>query len=294
LAVLWVLVSATVLALGATLIGREAFDAARNRVNAERAFWRAEDCLARSRATIDNLLSDAATPDRASSVWRSLDKLVAEQPVLDTNECRVELTAAGARIDINGPESILRASLAFLYGMNSEPLVDAILDWRDPDATPRPLGAEAAWYATQVRAPPRNDSFADVRELSRVRGFETVVGVDSIFSVEPGRISIANASAPVLAGVPGFTPETVERIERLRNSGIQVTDLLALTSGISQISADSLIARFPDISRLTTLEPDAWILTSRGMVGLPADTAVVEIRIVRAFGRASIMRRRSW
>ena len=76
------------------------------------------------RAVIDDLLSDASSPDRVSSVWRSLDNRVAGQALLQTDQCSVDLVAAGSRVDLNGSEPGLRASLAFLYGTGADPLAD--------------------------------------------------------------------------------------------------------------------------------------------------------------------------
>jgi hypothetical protein len=293
--VLWIIVSAAALTTIGALIGRDAFDAGRNRVNGERALWRAEDCLARARATIDSMLVSAVgSPALGARIWNALDTVVAARPLVHARDCAVRLDAAGSRVDLNGPEEPISRALALLVGRaQSAPLLDALLDWRDPDSTTRSLGAEAPWYDSQGRYAPRNDSIAALRELRRVRGFEQLQGLDFLFSAEPARISINTAPAEVLLAVPGFTPETVAKILEWRLKGWQVTDLLALESAISRTSADSLLARFPDISRMTTLEPDAWILTSNGTAGTPPDTASVELRLVRTERRAVIVRRRS-
>jgi type II secretory pathway component PulK len=295
LTVLWIMVAMTALGLAATLAGRQAFEASRNRINWERAYWRAEDCLSRGQSSIDALLSSAPAGDASSRIWRALDTAVVSSGIAEADDCTVRLRAAGAQIDLNGDPELLGRELEYLYGRSAATgMLDALLDWRDRDSTERPLGAEDGWYVTQERHQPRNDSIASVRELVRVRGFESSIDLDSVFDVEPGRISIANASTTVLAAVPGFTNEVVSRIEQVRQLGGQVTDLLALRAGLSPAADDSLVSRFPDIERLTTLEPDAWVVTSRGVAGYPADTAVVELRIIRAVGRAVIVRRRVW
>jgi type II secretory pathway component PulK len=296
LVVLWVMVSAAALTTIGGLIGRDAFHAGRNRVNSERALWRAEDCLARARAAIDALLvSTVNVPGLGSRVWRALDTAIASNPRVQAPQCAARLDAAGSRVDINGPDEPIARALGLVVGQSrAGALVDALLDWRDTDTTTRPLGAEAPWYAAQSRYLPRNDSLADLRELARVHGFEQLSALDVILGVEPGRISINTAPPAVLLAVPGFTGETVAKILEWRLKGWQVTDLLALESSLSRMSADSLLARFPDIARTTTLEPDAWILTSVGAAGFPPDTVRVELRLVRTDRRAVIVRRRSW
>jgi hypothetical protein len=42
------------------------------------------------------------------------------------------------------------------------------------------------------------------------------------------------------------------------------------------------------------VEPDAWLVTARGVTGFPQVTAVLEVRLVRAGARAAIVRRRTW
>jgi type II secretory pathway component PulK len=294
LTVLWVMTAGSVLAAAGVLAGRQGAHAARNRVNSARALWRAEDCLARAHATIDEQLSEARTPDAESATWRALDSLPPAPSLPMAEGCAVVLRAAGSTLDVNAAESEQLARLfTAAYGAPpADGLVDALLDWRDADDEPRPEGAEADWYRTQRRHVPRNDSIAAVGELARIRGFEELAGLGDLLGVEPGRISIANAPAAVLLAVPGFTEETVAAILERRFRGEQVTSLLALAKSLSPRSADSLIARYPDIERLTALEPDAWILTSEGAVGDPIVRATIEVRLVRAGRRAVVLRRR--
>jgi type II secretory pathway component PulK len=293
---LWLIVSAGVLSAIVTMTGRDAYRAARNRVNSERSLWSAEGCTSLARGAIDELLrSSASSPSLGSRVWRALDTAVAVNPLLLGKGCGVTLEAAGARIDVNGDEGLLRRALSALVGeVAALSLIDALMDWRDADSLPRPLGAEVFWYATQSRYPPRNDSIANVRELKRIRGFDSVGDLTTTFGVEPGRISIANAPPQVLAAIRGFTSETVALILDWRSRGWQINDLLALQGSLSAAASDSLLAHFPEISRLATLEPDAWILTSVGTAGTPPDTSFVELRLVRTQTRAVIVRRRSW
>jgi hypothetical protein len=162
------------------------------------------------------------------------------------------------------------------------------------DSIPRALGAEVTWYALQGRHHPRNDSIADIRELTRIRGFEHLADLSFVLGTEPGNISIANAPSAVLAAVPGFTAETVMLIKAWQRRGWQINDLLALTGSLTQASTDSLRSHFPEIARLTVLEPDAWILSSIGVAGAPPESVKVELRLIRTAMRAAIVRRRMW
>jgi type II secretory pathway component PulK len=296
LTALWAITVGGVLATASSLVGRESLDAARNRADAEGARWQAEDCLARARATIDAILAEAGTPESAARAWQSLDALVAAVPLARASGCATELHASGSTLDVNAASADqLRRLLATLYGgARAESLTDALLDWRDTDDEPRPHGAEADWYRQQRRHVPRNDSLAHARELARVRGFEELGELRELLTVDAGRISIANAPPAVLAAVPGFLDETVAAIVELRLRGERIVDLLAFGSTLPPHAADSLLANYPAIAQLTVLEPEAWLLTSRGTAGERGVTVAVEVTLVRDGARAVVLRRRGW
>lgn len=299
LAVLWVMVGVAALGLMVSLAGREAVASARNRMDLTRAAWRAEACIERTRAVIDGILTglDERGLGGRGAEWNTLNRAVLASPWITSAGCDVTLRASGSRIDINAAdEEVLQRLFAALRTppARADSLAHALLDWRDADDVPRPYGAERAWYQMRERHLPRNGPFADIREISRVRGFETPVGLDSLLGVEPSRIALDHAPLMVLASLPGFTAETVARIAERRMRGVPIRDLLALSGELSPGTRESLLARHPDLARLTTTEPDAWIVTSRARVGTPPVTAMIEVRLVRAGSRAAIVRRRSW
>ena len=295
LVLLWVIVSAGALTSIVTLMGRDSFQAARNRVNNERALWRAEDCLARARATIDERIQAVqASPASGVALWRALDTAVTRNTPLPAN-CSFRLDAAGSRVDVNGDEAPLRRVFVSIGGQAQAPaLLNALIDWRDSDSVARAHGAESPWYALLARHLPRNDSIADVRELLRIRGFDQLMALEDVLGVEPGRISIANAPSEVLAAIPGFTPETVALINSWRLRGWQINDVMALESSLTPAAAESLRTNFPEIARLSVLEPEAWVITSIGVAGAPAESVRVDVRIVRTQDRAVVVRRRTW
>ncbi len=306
LAVLWIVIAATALAMSAHAVARQALGGASNRAALHRARWRAADCLERARATIGEALVLNQASDRASlpsafgSVsysWRTVDRAVANSRLLPAASCAVRTEAAGSRIDANtADEELLQALFASLRipSARSDSLVDALLDWRDSDDIARPLGAERAWYAAEERLLPRNGPIANTRELRLISGFEALPGIDSVLGVEPGRISLETAPIPVLAALPGFGSEVVGRIAELRSLGAPVPDLMVLGGLVSPAAREAMLARYADLVRLMTLEPDAWIVTATGHAGAPTVAYTVEVRLVRAGARAAIVRRRSW
>lgn len=301
LAVLWVMVGASAVGLGLALEARHAALAAHNRRALIVARWAAEDCLNRSEAIVDDALHRAASAPADSVVWATLDKLSPYAPddttfVADTT-CDATLRPAGTTIDVNTADDTTLTRLFVAAGFpvaQADSLADAILDWRDPDQVPRPLGAEAEWYRAHNRMPPRDGPFADARELYRVRGLEHVAGLDSLLGVDSDRVVIDRAPFAVVAALPGITDEAIARIAEVRARGAGVGGLIAFGSVLSPNAKATLLASYAQLARVTATEPDAWILVARGWSGVPHVTADVEVRLVRAGARAAIVRRRAW
>ena len=298
LAVLWIVVAVVSLGLTISVAAREAIATARNRANSTRALWRALDCLERSRAAIHDALQGAqpGLPQRASP-WLSLDTVVARAGIAPDLGCRLDVRAAGTTRDANAvDDEMLRALLgaAGFPPARADSMADALLDWRDADDIARPLGAETSWYSASRRATPRNGPFAADREIALVRGFERETVISTLLGVERGRIVLARAPHAVIASLPGLGHEALARLAEWRARGTPVGDALALAAELSPEARASIVARYAELSRLTTPEPDAWILTSRGHDDNSPLTAVIEVRLVRAGARAAIVRRREW
>jgi general secretion pathway protein K len=286
LAALWVTVALSAMALAGLLVARDVVTGAQNRVTLMRGRWRAEDCLERARVVIDETIAE-----RIVGGWEGLDRIVAASPIVKEAACEVTLVAAGNAVDLNVANGEQVVALLRAIGIaepRADSMADALLDWRDADDIPRPLGAERDWYRAHDRFVPRNGPFADVRELRRVRGFEGLPDsiLSAVFTVEPGRIMWTRAPLAVLASLPGVGEEALTRIVELRTRGIAVLDLNALANDLSPSARQALIDRYGDLSRLTTDRPDAWILTARGGYA-------VEVRLAPAGSRAAIVRRRT-
>jgi type II secretory pathway component PulK len=293
LTTLWVMSIASVVAMGAALVGRHAVSEGVARVELERGRWVALACERRAQATIDVVLGDATTLDEGAEVWRTLPIHVLASPLVAG--CDVSLEAAGTRLDINNASKEMIANLlgAIGLGARAAEMSDALDDWRDADDDPLPLGAERAWYETARRFVPRNGPLADVGELRRVRGFEDIGGLDSVATTEPGRVSLATAPVSVLMAVPGITRETAEQIVALQVAGTPPNDLLSVTGLISEASASALAARYPDAVRATTPDPEAWLVRVRVSRGLPAVSVRLEWRVIRTGRRCLVAHTRS-
>jgi general secretion pathway protein K len=310
LAALWLMLGVTGLVLAISLNARGAVTTARNRIVLLGNAWSAEDCLERTRAAITRVLrTEREGVEGEGRPWLRLGQIVAESPL--TLDCvdRLNLSATGTAVDVNavGEEELRRLLDRFAVARSHrDSLIDALLDWRDRDDAPRPLGAERDWYERHGRSPPRNGPIASLVELDRIRGFEAIADESSpthairrALTVETGRIVVDLAPIEVLAMLPGFTDETLARItERRLRSAPPLTDVLELGAELSPASVDSLHAAYQDLRRLTAADPEAWIITARGGGSAGATprvpVATIELKVVRSGPRVAIVRRRSW
>jgi hypothetical protein len=78
----------------------------------------------------------------------------------------------------------------------------------------------------------------------------------------------------------------------MREMGNPPRDLLQLAGMVSASSRDELLSHYAEIVRATTVDPDAWILTSRASSGFPASRVTLEWKILRARHHATIGRTR--
>ncbi|HEY4216568.1 MAG TPA: hypothetical protein VGM67_05490 [Gemmatimonadaceae bacterium] len=267
LTTLWILSVASIAAMAAALSGRTAVDAGRNRVNFERAHWRAVGCARRAQAAVDAALSDAPTSEGVAIVWRTLGRAVASSPLIAS--CDVALEAAGTRIDLNSatPEMIVALLAELGYDDQATAMADILAD--------------------------RDTPLADVRELARMPGFAGFEQFDSLITVEPGRISLATAPSVVLQTVPGISTEAADSIVGRSMSGEPFDVLLNVVDVISESAASELIAHYVEASRLTTADPDAWVLSVRATTGLPPATERLEWRLARIGRRVTVVDARS-
>src|SRR6185295_16889836 len=106
-------------------------------------------------------------------IWRTLEQRIVRRPESPNWPCDVLLQAAGSKLDVNSATPDMIVSL--LHAMResdaqASEMSDALSDWRDTDQVESPVGAERAWYASAMRALPRNGPLADIGELALVRG----------------------------------------------------------------------------------------------------------------------------
>jgi general secretion pathway protein K len=130
----------------------------------------------------------------------------------------VSLSDESGKIDINAASDALLKGLLISAGVSEEDavkLLDAILDWRDPDSVKRLYGAEDAEYqAAGLSYRPSNSPFQAIEELQLVLGmrpdiYRRIAGSITVFSRQPG-IRLQAASREVLMAIPNVTAEQVD------------------------------------------------------------------------------------
>ncbi len=174
---------------------------------------------------------------------------------------RVELRDESAKIDINTAADPLLRGLLLTSGFNDEEatkVLDAILDWRDPDSLKRPNGAEEADYrAAGLTYKPANAPFQAIEELQLVLGmrpdvYRRMAPSITVFSRQPG-VNPQLASRVVLMAIPGLNAEIVdpyiERREEARKQGQALPSLpqaAAFTTGNTMVATVRSQAQLDD------------------------------------------------
>lgn len=208
LVVLWALLLLGMMAMSFSFAMRTEALAARNGVDATRAYYQARTGIHRA----ISLLSVSA----ADNVLR--------EPLAGKEEdasYETRVTAEGGKIDINYvSESVLKEVLknGGLSAEETERAGDSILDWRDVDDMPRPSGVEDAYYAS-LPAPVkiRNGKLASLDELLSVNGVTPELYarlLSRTFTVHglSSSVDVNAAPAEVLRVLPGFTPQAAEAV----------------------------------------------------------------------------------
>jgi len=226
LLVLWALVLLGTLALGFSLSMRTEAQAARNGVDDARAYFLARTGVQRTVVLLSTLPSDNVV--RMEITGSEGDAAY---------EVRVE--SESGKVDVNQvSEEVLLGILrnGGLPDEEAESVRDAILDWRDPDDTPRAKGAEAAGYA-QIPEPvvPRNGKFLAVPELRYVKGVTAELYrrfLSRVFTAHGNspRVNYLLAPEIVLRSLPGVSPGAAARIVARRGGEPPMTaaDLAAM------------------------------------------------------------------
>jgi general secretion pathway protein K len=172
---------------------------------------------------------------------------------------KVEIRDESAKIDINTAVEPLLRGLLLSVGLSDDEaskLLDAILDWRDPDSLKRPNGAEEAEYqAAGLSYKPANAPFQAIEELQLVLGmrpeiYRRIAPSITVFSRQQG-VNAQLASREVLLALPGVTTEVVdEYIARREAARAQGQPLPAFPQSGATSAGYTMVATIRSEARL--------------------------------------------
>jgi len=226
LLVLWALLLLGTLALGFSLSMRTEAQAARNGVDDARAYFQARTGVQRAVVLLSTLPPD--------NVMRTE---IAGSEEDATYEVRVESESGKVDVNLVSEEVLLEILKAGgLPEEEAESVRDAILDWRDPDDTPRPRGAESADYASLPEPViPRNGKILSVEELRYVKGVTPEFFrrfLSRVFTAhgKSPKVNFLRAPEIVLRSLPGVSPEAAAQIvaRRVADPPMTAADLAAM------------------------------------------------------------------
>lgn len=151
------------------------------------------------------------------------ERIDGQQIRLDDGVVTLFVTDEGGKIDINGSDPALLASVyrnAGLAAMPAEDFAGRVVGSRDrPDERTARLNAEESPAGAQGQQA-QNDAFRSVEDLQWLPGVapEDVARLAGAFTVHnpAGRVNVRNASREVLLALPGVSAGTVEQIAALR------------------------------------------------------------------------------
>jgi general secretion pathway protein K len=167
-------------------------------------------------AAISRALLELFKPQGSPEVWRREGE--ARDWSFDGARVKVRLTDESAKIDINSANNELLKGLFRYAGMGEEEaakLLDAVLDWRDPDSLTRPSGAEEPQYTQAgLKGRPANYPFQSTEELQLVLGmraetYQRIAPMITVYSRQSG-VNPHLAQRSVLLALPGVTAEAVD------------------------------------------------------------------------------------
>ena len=251
--VMWVAVLLTVIASSFIVERRTETLVVRNSVSMARAEAIAD-------AGVQRAIYEMYRTDNSPDAWKRDG--TTQNWSFDGVPVKVEIRDESAKIDINTAVDPLLRGLLLSVGLaddEASKLLDAILDWRDPDSLRRPNGAEEPEYrAAGLSYRPANAPFQAIEEIQLVLGmrpeiYRRIAPSITVFSRQTG-VNPQLASREVLLALPGVITEQVDdyiaRREAARAAGQPLPAFVqagvAATSGYTMVATVRAEARLDD------------------------------------------------
>jgi general secretion pathway protein K len=210
-------------------------------------------------AGVQRAIFEMYRTDNAPDVWKRDGTVYSWN--FDGMPVKVEIRDESAKIDLNTAADSLLRGLLLSTGLaddEASKLLDAILDWRDPDSLKRPNGAEESDYqAAGLPYKPANAPFQAIEELQLVLGmrpeiYRRIAPSITVFSRQAG-VNPQLATREVLLAIPGLTTELVDeyvaRREAARAAGLPLPPFSqagVVGSGYTMVATIRAEARLED------------------------------------------------
>lgn len=247
LAALWLIVAIAAVAVQFEFVGRERRLIGLNASDRGRQLALAQGALAQTYGRMDYDLRNGGNNAsignisglRAADPWLDADSIYSATVYVDSTPVTVVAHDLGNTINVNtASEDQLRLLFGFISNdySTADQLAQAILDWRDPDDTRRPSGAEKDDYIKNGNLVlPSNGPFREVDDLiyvygmtpdflELVRPYLTTHGTGADGSTA-ALININTAPEAVLRALPGMTDVILVNILALRSQGRRITSV---------------------------------------------------------------------
>ncbi len=207
--VLWMVMLLSVIASSFAYSMRSDLLVARNMLSSSQAQALAD-------AGIERALYELAKPVTDLRRWKA-DGLRHEFE-LDGAKIAVTAMDESGKIDLNSAQDTLLKAVFISSGLTdgqAAAVLDALLDWRDPDSLKRPMGAEEEEYrAAGRKSRPANGLLETPEEMRQVMGvtpelYQKLAGIVTVYSRQPG-VNPAFAPREVLQAIPGLDAAQLE------------------------------------------------------------------------------------
>jgi general secretion pathway protein K len=285
--VLWILLVISFISFALAAAVRSELNAAGNSFDSERASYLAKGA---AEAVLQKLQNPKDFPE--SPMQEVSGSYVFH---FESGDVRVRPEMDGARIDLNGADEKLLASMFDSMGVDASTrgaLVDSILDWRDDDDIPRANGAEVDQYGQPFQGRkrlPANGRFNNVQELLLVKNMtpeiyfghiafdpntnqhQKVAGLRDIATAGSGRNQVDANTAPieVLSALPNLGADLAASIiaARAQKPFESAKDLFDRVPGLQDSPAHDYVTTDPGFPSVlisnATVQPSGTSKTVR-------------------------------
>ena len=288
--VLWIVLVISFISFALAAAVRVEIASAASSFDSERAMFMAKGAAETVLQKLTNPTKFPESPMREQSGVYIFD--------FDSGQVRVKSESDSARIDLNGADEKVLASMFDSLGVDAstrDGLVDSILDWRDPDDVPRANGAEVDDYGGSFVATKRlpfNGPFKNMQEVMLVKHMtpdlyfgrvsfdprsnehHKILGLRDVATIGSGTklVDVNTAPVEVLLALPGVNQELAAKIIAAREGKLFV-DMADLTNRIPDLTSSAAH------DYVTTAAGVPNVLISTATVGASSTSKTVRLRL---------------